>query len=165
MWQPVGGLRPAFADVIKVVTAFTLAHSITLSLATFGVITPPSRWVESAIAASVLIAALGNLFAFTNRHRWAAAFVFGLIHGFGFASVLSDLGLPRQVLLLGLLGFNLGVEAGQMLIVAGFLPIAFALRGTWLYRRAALVGGSLAIAAIAGIWFTERAFNISGLGL
>src|SRR5262249_20126574 len=137
-WQPVSGLRPAFAEVFKVVTAFTLAHSITLSLATFGVLTPPSRWVESAIAASVLVAALGNLFAFPSRQRWAIAFAFGLIHGFGFAAVLSDLGLPHQVLLLGLLGFNLGVEAGQMLIVAAFLPIAFSLRGTWVYRRLAL---------------------------
>jgi hypothetical protein len=88
------------------------------------------------------------------------AFTFGLIHGFGFASVLTDLGLPRGVLLLGLVGFNVGVEAGQMVIVAFFLPIAFALRTTWLYRRATLVGGSIAIALIAALWLTERAFDI-----
>ena len=159
-WRPVAGLRTAFLEVLKVVTAFTLAHSITLSLATLGVITPPSRWVESAIAASVLFAALSNIFALVDRSRWAVAFAFGLIHGFGFASVLADLGLPRAVLLLGLVGFNLGVEAGQMCIVACFLPIAFALRTTWLYRRVTLLGGSLAIAAIAAMWLAERAFDI-----
>ncbi|MBV8803869.1 MAG: HupE/UreJ family protein [Sinobacteraceae bacterium] len=159
-WRAVASLRPAFVEVFRVVTAFTLAHSITLSLATLGVVRPPSRWVESAIAASVLIAALGNLFSFADRRRWAIAFAFGLIHGFGFAAVLSDLGLQRQELLLGLVGFNLGVEAGQMVIVAGFLPVAFALRGTWVYRYVTLVGGSVAIAAIAAVWLTERAFDI-----
>ncbi len=159
-WQPVPDLRPAFLEVLKVVTAFTLAHSITLSLATLRVLTPPSRLVESAIAASVLFAALSNIFALVDRQRWRVAFAFGLIHGFGFAAVLSDLGLPRGALLLSLVGFNLGVEAGQMLIVAGFLPIAFALRATWLYRRATLVGGSLVIAVVASLWLTERAFDI-----
>lgn len=159
-WHPVPELRPAFLEVFKVVTAFTLAHSITLSLATLQILTPPSRWVESAIAASVLFAALSNICVLAARHRWVIAFIFGLIHGFGFASVLSDLGLPRGVLLLGLVGFNLGVEAGQLVIVACFLPIAFALRSTWLYRRATLVGGSIAIALIAALWLTERAFDI-----
>lgn len=159
-WQPVSSLRPAFVEVLKVVTAFTLAHSITLSLATLQVVTLPSRWVESAIAASVVVAAVGNIFVFVERRRWAIAFVFGLIHGFGFAAVLADLGLPRDVLLLALVGFNLGVEVGQMVIVAGFLPVAFVLRETWLYRRATLLGGSLAIALTAAVWLTERAFNI-----
>ncbi len=159
-WAPVVGLRPAFLAVFKVVTAFTLAHSITLSLAALGIVRPPSRWVESAIAASVFVAALGNIFVFVTGRRWVVAFLFGLIHGFGFASVLSDLGLPNHLLLLGLAGFNLGVEAGQMLIVAAFLPLAFALRATWLYRRVTLVGGSLAIAATAALWFAERALNI-----
>jgi hypothetical protein len=158
-WQPVPSLRPAFIEVLKVVTAFTLAHSITLSLATLRVATLPSRWVESAIAASVVIAALGNIFVFMEGRRWAIAFAFGLIHGFGFAAVLGDLRLPREALLLALLGFNLGVEAGQIVIVGCFLPIAFALRQTWLYRRATLVGGSLAITLIAAVWLTERAFD------
>jgi len=159
-WQPVLNLRPAFFEVLKVVTAFTLAHSITLSLATLGVVKLPSRWVESAIAASVLLAALGNVFVFVERRRWAVAFTFGLIHGFGFAAVLADLGLPRHVLLPALVGFNIGVEAGQLVIVACFLPVAFLLRNTWLYRSVTLVGGSLAIALIAAVWLTERAFDI-----
>jgi hypothetical protein len=145
--------------VLKVVTAFTFAHSITLSLATLRVVTLPSRWVESAIAASVVIAALGNIFVFIEGRRWAIAFAFGLIHGFGFAAVLADLHLPREALLLALVAFNLGIEAGQLIIVACFLPVAFLLRETWFYRRASLVGGSLVIALIAAVWLAERAFD------
>jgi len=159
-WQGVATLRQAFVEVLKVVTAFTLAHSLTLSLAALQIVTLPSRLVESAIAASVVIAATGNLLNFAERRRWAIAFAFGLIHGFGFAAVLTDLGLPRTLLVLALLGFNLGVETGQLVIVAVFLPLAFALRGTWFYRRAALVGGSLAIALVAGVWLLERAFDL-----
>jgi HupE / UreJ protein len=159
-WQPVASLRLALFEVLKVVTAFTLAHSLTLSLATLGVMTLPSRWVESAIAASVVIAALGNIFVFVEKRRWVVAFAFGLIHGFGFAAVLADLGLPRDVLLFALVGFNLGVEAGQLVVVACFLPIAYLLKETQFYRRAALPGGSLAIALVAVVWLAERAFNI-----
>ena len=88
------------------------------------------------------------------------AFIFGLIHGFGFASVLADLGLPRDSLLLALLGFNVGVEAGQLAIVAGFLPLAFTMRGSALYRIGIMKGGSLAIALLATIWLVERAFDV-----
>ena len=85
---------------------------------------------------------------------------FGLIHGFGFASVLRDLGLPRDNLLAALVSFNLGVEAGQLAIVVALLPLAFALRQTWLYRRLTLSAGSLAILAVAGVWLFERAFEL-----
>jgi hypothetical protein len=88
------------------------------------------------------------------------AFFFGLIHGFGFASVLVDLGLPQGALALALLGFNLGVECGQLAIVAAFLPLAYALRRSWFYRRAVLTGGSWVIVGVAGVWFVERAFNV-----
>ena len=88
------------------------------------------------------------------------AFGFGLIHGFGFASVLADLGLPQGALALALLGFNLGVECGQLAIVAAFLPVAYALRRSAFYRRVVLLGGSLAIAAVAAAWFVERVFEI-----
>ncbi len=159
-WLPVAAFTPALIDVLKIVTAFTLAHSITLSLATLGVISLPSRGVESAIAASVVLAALNNVWPLFQGRRWMVAFGFGLIHGFGFASVLADLGLPQGALLLALVGFNLGVEAGQLAIVAVFLPLAYALRGTWLYRRLILLGGSCLIAALAALWFAERAFNL-----
>jgi hypothetical protein len=151
-------MREAAVDVLKIVTAFTLAHSITLSLATLGVVSLPTRWVESAIAASVVLAALNNVFAVVGGRRWIVAFAFGLIHGFGFASVLSDLGLAQTTLALALVGFNVGVEGGQLVIVAIFLPLAYELRRSRFYTWGVFIGGSLVIAALAGIWFAERAF-------
>jgi hypothetical protein len=156
---PANNLRGAFIDVLKVVTAFTLAHSLTLTLASLSLVSLPSRLVESAIAASVILAAVNNIYPlFRGRRPWAA-FGFGLIHGFGFASVLIDLGLPKGALLASLFGFNLGVEIGQLCIVAVFLPLAFLLRRTWLYRGL-LTGGSALIALVALVWLIERAFDI-----
>jgi hypothetical protein len=159
-WQAVAAFKPALWQVLKIVTAFTVAHSITLSLATLGVVSLPSRWVEATIAASVVIAALNNIWPIFAERRWMMAFAFGLIHGFGFASVLRDLGLPQDALILALVGFNLGVEAGQLAIVATFLPIAYLLRRSWIYRRLILLGGSLVIAIVASVWLVERAFNL-----
>ena len=153
------GLKAAFIDVFKVVTAFTLAHSITLTLASLSLVSLPSRWVESAIAASVILAALNNLLPLFRGKRPVAAFVFGLIHGFGFASVLRDLGLPQGSLLASLFGFNVGVEIGQLAIVAAFLPLAWLLRKTWFYRQVLTVG-SLAIAMVAAVWLVERMADI-----
>jgi hypothetical protein len=159
-WQPVQRLREAAWEVLRIVTAFTVAHSITLSLATLGLVSLPSRLVESVIAASVVLAALNNVWPLFQGRRWSVAFVFGLIHGFGFASVLVDLGLPQDALALALVGFNVGVELGQLAIVVAFLPLALVLRNSTFYRRAVLVAGSLLIAAIASAWFLERAFQI-----
>jgi hypothetical protein len=156
---PPQALKDAFIDVLKVVTAFTLAHSLTLTLASLSVIALPSRLVESTIAASVLLAAVNNIYPFLGRRRALAAFGFGLIHGFGFASVLVDLGLPQGALALGLFGFNLGVELGQLCIVAVFLPLAWGLRGTRFYGRV-LVGGSGLIAVVATMWLAERLFDL-----
>jgi HupE / UreJ protein len=159
-WMPAASLHAASIEVLKVVTAFTLAHSITLSLATLGLVSLPSRLVESVIAASVVLAALNNVWPLFRGGRWWVAFAFGLVHGFGFASVLADLGLPGSALALALLGFNVGVELGQLAIVLVFLPLAFALRRTLLYRRGVLVGGSLVVALLAAAWFFERAFEV-----
>ena len=159
-WTPVERFGTAFYDVLRIVTAFTLAHSITLSLAALGLVSLPSRWVESAIAASVVLAALNNVWPVFHGRRWMVAFAFGLIHGFGFASVLADLGLPQGALALALLGFNLGVEVGQLAIVAVFLPTAYLLRRSAFYRRVVLLGGSLVIAALALVWLAERAFEL-----
>ena len=159
-WQGVQAFRPAFWSVLRIVTAFTVAHSITLTLATLGLVSLPSRWVESTIAASVVIAALNNVYPIFRERRWMMAFLFGLIHGFGFATVLADLGLPRDALVLALIGFNLGVETGQLAIVAVFLPCAFLLRHTPLYRRLVLTGGSLLIALLACVWLAERLFDL-----
>ena len=167
-WQAASNFRAVLIDVFKVVSAFTLAHSITLTLATLQILALPSRWVESAIALSVLVAAINNLKPLVHGRRWVAAFGFGLIHGFGFASVLLDLGLPSTSLMLALGGFNLGVELGQLAIVAAFLPLAFWLRASWLYRRVLFSGGSVAIASLACVWLVERAwdvkFDVPGLG-
>ncbi len=159
-WAPAPRVGGAVKEVLKVVTAFTLAHSITLSLAVLGVISLPSRIVESAIAASVIFAALSNLRGAVELKRWIMAFVFGLIHGFGFASVLVDLGLPTNALVLALVGFNVGVELGQLAIVALFLPLAFWLRGTAFYRVGVLKGGSLIVALLATWWLVQRAFAL-----
>ena len=160
-WQPAASFGASFLDVAKIVTAFTVAHSITLSLAALGVVSPPSRWIESGIALSVVLAAINNIFPLLRHGRWLAAFGFGLIHGFGFASALRDLGLPTGSLALSLFGFNVGVELGQLAIVTAFLPLAFLLRSTWAYRRFVLTGGSAVIAAIAGVWLVERAFDVT----
>jgi hypothetical protein len=159
-WKAAERFRDPFWDVFKVVTSFTVAHSITLSLAALAVISLPSRMVESTIALSVVLAALNNLKPVVAERRWAVAFAFGLIHGFGFASVLADLGLPQGALLLALVGFNLGVEAGQLAIVGAFLPLAYALRGTWFYRRLVFTGGSAAITLVALVWLVERVFDL-----
>jgi len=159
-WSPAERFRDTFWDVFKVVTSFTVAHSITLSLAALSVISLPSRLVESIIALSVVLAALNNLKPVVAERRWAVAFAFGLIHGFGFASVLADLGLPQGALLLALVGFNLGVELGQLAIVSAFLPFAYALRGSWFYRRVVFTGGSALIALVAAVWLAERVLDI-----
>ena len=159
-----GKLRATFWDVLKIVTAFTLAHSITLSLAALGIVSLPSRLVESAIALSVVLAALNNIWPVVYEKRWVIAFCFGLVHGFGFASVLADLGLPQESLLIALVAFNLGVELGQLAIVGVFLPAAYTLRATGLYRRLVFVQGSAAIALIAMLWLTQRALNVQLIG-
>ena len=159
-WQGRDTLKASAMDVLKIVTAFTLAHSLTLTLAVLGALSLPSRLVESAIAASVVLAALNNLWPLVHRWRALVAFVFGLIHGFGFASVLADLGLPQGALVLSLVGFNVGVELGQLAIVAVFLPLAYGLRHSVFYRRVVMTGGSVCIALIALVWLTERAFDL-----
>jgi hypothetical protein len=163
-WTGVHSFRAALTEVLWVVTAFTVAHSITLSIAALEIVELPSRLVESAIAASVALAAANNLWPVVERRRWLVAFGFGLIHGFGFASVLTELGLPRDALVLSLLGFNLGVEVGQLVIVACFLPAAFLLRNTPLYRRGVFVGGSVLTLLVALVWLAERAFNLKLIG-
>lgn len=159
-WTPVADLSTAFWSVFKIVTAFTVAHSITLSLAVLEVVQLPSRFVESAIAASVLVTALDNLWPFLPRKRWLVAFTFGLLHGFGFASVLIDLKLPATALVLSLFGFNIGVEIGQLILVAILVPLAYVSRASWGYTRIALRTGSVVIAAISLGWLLERSLNL-----
>ncbi len=160
-WQPVANFKRALWDVIRVVTAFTAAHSITLSVAALGFLELPSRWVESTIAVSVILAAMNNLVPIFTDKRALLAFAFGLVHGFGFASVLADLSLNEHSRLLGLLGFNLGVEIGQLALVAVFLPIAYKLSRYRLYEPVILRYCSVGIAGLASVWLIERAFDTS----
>ena len=163
-WAAASSFRASGIEVLRVVTAFTVAHSITLSLAAFDAVAIPSRLVEAAIAASVVLAALNNIWPVISVRRWIMAFAFGLIHGFGFASVLADLGLPDGSRIAALFAFNVGVELGQLAIVAAFLPVAWWLRGRWVYRRLVFVAGSIAVAALAAAWFVERAFDVRFVG-
>jgi hypothetical protein len=156
-----GDFGATLRAVVKVVTAFTAAHSATLALAAGGWIDLPSRWVEAGIALSVVIAALSNLSGWFVDRGWRLAFGFGLLHGLGFAGVIDFPDAGLRSFLLALTGFNAGVESGQLLIVAAFVPIAFAVHATWLYRQLAVRAGSVAIAAIATVWTIERAFDIS----
>jgi hypothetical protein len=143
-------------EVFTVVTAFTVAHSITLCLAVLEIVSLPSLWVEVAIAGSVVIAALNNLLGGASLRRWPLAFGFGLIHGFGFASVLLDLGLPAGDLALALAAFNVGVELGQLAIVAVFFVVAWWVRHFPFYRWFFVVAGSLCIAAAGLAWTLMR---------
>jgi hypothetical protein len=157
-WQPVARVRPAFLSILKVVTAFTLAHSITLSLAALNVVRLPGRLTESVIAASIIVAALNNIFPLVTDRRARIAFAFGLLHGFGFASVLADMGLPAGARLISLLAFNLGIETGQLAVVLAVMPVVYVLRTGAVYRRALMPWGSAVIAGVALVWLVQRAF-------
>jgi hypothetical protein len=141
------------------VTAFTVAHSITLALSLLGFVELPSSVVEPLIAASIAFVAIENLIT-TRLHAWrtAVVFLFGLVHGMGFAGVLRDLELPRGQLATALVGFNVGVELGQLCVIAG----AVALVGWWSartwYRARIVIPSSLAIAAAGLLWTVQRAF-------
>lgn len=147
-------LHAVALDVLEIVTAFTLAHSITLVISAVGFVRPPSRYIETAIALTVVAAALNNLLRAVDA-RWLVAFTLGLVHGFGFSSVLVDLGLPSHQLVGALLGFNIGVELGQATFVVVLLPVLFALRRTLAYRLL-FWGGSTAIAVVALFWAYQR---------
>jgi hypothetical protein len=155
-WRAATQARPVLLDVLAVVTAFTVAHSITLGLTITGWVTPPADLVEPAIALSVVLAALNNLMGYSALKRWRLAFLFGLVHGFGFASVLLDLGLPASALLAALGGFNIGVELGQLAIVGVFLPLAWWLRHTRFYRWVVVAGGSAAVVVLGVFWTVQR---------
>jgi hypothetical protein len=159
-WRPVRSARRVGWNILSVVTAFTVAHSITLSLAVLGLLTLPGSWIEPAIAFTVLLAAGNNVRPFLPGRVWVVAFCLGLLHGFGFASALTDLGLSATSLAVALTGFNIGVEVGQILIVLLILPILYSLRDTPLYRVAGLQTGSALIAVVAFVWLIERSLQL-----
>ena len=147
-----------FWPIVRIVTGFTIAHSITLSLAALGVVDVPSRIVEPLIAATIIWVALENL-AFPNgaRWRWLVAAVFGLVHGLGFASALTELGLPHDAMVRALVGFNVGVELGQLAFVAVVMPVV-----VWLAKPGRFVALpqalSIVVALAGAFWLVERLF-------
>jgi hypothetical protein len=159
-WTPVTEFRPAFIYVIKVVTIFTIAHTMTLSLASLNLFTLPSRLVESVIALSIAIAAAEVLYPIFRGRIWIIVFAFGLFHGFGFATVLGELGIPPKYVVHSLLGFNIGVEIGQVAIVCAVFPLLYLFRKWWVYRRLVLTYGSILLIAVSLYWFIERGFGI-----
>ena len=151
--------------LLLIVTGFTVAHSITLSLAATGLVTPPASIVEPAIALSIVYVGVDNLLVRSGRDvRPWIALVFGLIHGFGFANVLREMDLPARALGWSLFSFNVGVEIGQLLVVIAAAALLAAIRwrspnaGRWV-----AVGGSLAVIAAGGFWFVERVFLSGGI--
>jgi hypothetical protein len=145
---------------MKIATFFTLAHSVTLTLAGLGLLTLPPRPVEVIIALSIVLAALHNLRPLFANKEWAIAFGFGLFHGLGFAGLLSDLGLDKANRFWSLFGFNLGVELGQAVIILTTFPVLFLLRRTRLYVPL-MKAASVCLAVLAFGWVVERAFDVS----
>jgi hypothetical protein len=156
----------SFKDLVKVVTSFTVAHSLTLAAATLGVFAPSPALIEPLIAASIVYVAAENFWETRKavsdgevprtRGRWVLAFVFGLIHGFGFASVIRPMHLPTEALAIALVSFNLGVEAGQLCIVAVVFPVLVHLRRRALFNRKTVWALSGVIGALGLFWLFQR---------
>ena len=176
-----------FREIVKIVTSFTIAHSITLILATLELVSLPTRLIETCIAATIVYVALENIWLLRKGRgardselgisidsssapspeprapfrlpRWLLTFFFGLIHGFGFANVLREMDLPTTGLVQCLLSFNLGVECGQLVIAICLLPLAYAIH-SWKYGRSIAIFISLVLAAFGTAWFLDRACNL-----
>jgi hypothetical protein len=144
-------------SLVKVITSFTAAHSITLALATFGLVSLPGRLIESLIALSIAYIAIENFTGKTLVHRWKITFLFGLVHGFGFSNVLKEMALSRRTLAIGLFSFNGGVELGQLGFVCIVFPIVLYL-STSRWKPQFLSASSAAIAGLGFYWFIQRCF-------
>ena len=145
-------------EVLKLITSFTVAHSITLFLASLQIIQLNPRIVEAAIALSICYIAIENIYKKEIKHRWLLAFIFGLIHGFGFASILQDFTVDKSNLISLVLAFNIGVEVGQLLILAALLPVLYLLRMKF-KSKSITENVSIAVFIMGFDWFLERAFN------
>ena len=160
-WQPVERLSQAVWPVVGIVSAFTVAHSITLGLAALKVVSLPPAFIEPAIAVTIILAALDNVWPFFPVRRVVVTFVFGLIHGFGFAGVLAELNLPTGRFAWALLQFNLGLEAGQLMIVVVVTGLLFLARRWRDYPAWVIRGGSFAAILVGVLWLVERTANVS----
>jgi len=155
-WQGATQLPQVARDIVTIITAFTIAHSITLALAVTGAVRLPGKPIEVAIAASIAAAALLNLLPRYARWRLALAFGFGFVHGFGFANALAEIDAAGVKLLPLLAGFNIGVEIAQLSIVAAVLPLIYAARGQRWYAAGAMPLGSCALGAAGLVWLVQR---------
>jgi hypothetical protein len=164
-WVPIDGLGRVAIETAKILTAFTIAHAITLTLAVLGLINLPSRIVDPAIAATIMLASIDNIRPILPRLRWHVAFGFGLIHGLAFASALGPMRLPPFRLVLGLGGFNIGVETGQLTLAALLVPTAFILRGEAAFRSVVMPGVSACAFLLALLWFIDRVFALDLLAV
>jgi hypothetical protein len=159
-WAPTETFRESFIYVLKVVTLFTLAHTVTLSLAALEIVQLPVQLVEAIIALSIAAVALNNIWPFLRSGSWLLVFVFGLFHGLGFANVLAPLGGGGGNQVAALLGFNVGVEIGQLAIILAVFPLLYWLRNWGGYRRVVLQTASAALVAISCFWFIERTIDV-----
>jgi len=163
-WRPVERLAQAVWPVVGIVSAFTVAHSITLGLAATKVISLSPAFIEPAIAVTIILAALDNVWPVFPVRRVVVTFFFGLIHGFGFAGVLSELNLPTARFAWALLQFNLGLEVGQLMIVVVVTGALFLARRSREYPAYVIRGGSYAAILVGVLWLIERTANVSLLG-
>jgi hydrogenase/urease accessory protein HupE len=150
--------KQTFKQYAAIITSFTIAHSITISLAVLGVITLPSRFVEAVIAFSIVYVALENIFRKEIRHRWGLTFLFGLIHGLGFANILKEMNIPKSDLAVALVNFNIGIEVVQLALVLIVLPVLtymFKLKNSKLIIKV----GSIIVATLGTFWLIERIFS------
>lgn len=160
-WQPVERLGQALWPVATIVTAFTLAHSVTLTLAGLKLVSLSPSFIEPAIALTIVLAAVDNLTPIFHGRRAIVTFLFGLIHGFGFASVLGELNLPTAQFAWALFQFNLGIELGQLLIVLVAVAALFGFRHQRWYRPVVIHGGSAVAIVIGALWFIERTAHLA----
>lgn len=151
--------RQTWKQYAGVITAFTVAHSITLTLATLGLIHLPSRWVESVIALSICYVALENIFRKKIRYRWPITFLFGLVHGVGFADILMGMDLPKSKMAVSLISFNLGIETIQLILMALVVPLLKLMQNRVHYPTA-IKFASAAVCVMGGIWLIERLFAV-----
>jgi hypothetical protein len=145
-----------FGSLLKVITAFTVAHSLTIGLAVLGIWAPPERLVEPLIALSIAYVAVETLRMADAEKRWKSTFLFGLIHGFGFAGALMEANVSREILPIALFSFNVGVELGQIALLAIALPLVLYMRKVEWFRRFAVPALSVLIVAAGLGWFVER---------
>lgn len=153
-------LGGTFTNILKIVTSFTVAHSVTLILAALDIVALPGRLIESGIALTILYVAVENQFIKNANYRWMLTGAFGLIHGFGFAGALAETQVPKNHFVSALLTFNVGVEIGQLLVVLLVLPLVlYVRRFTW--NNLVVRSISFGIAAFGLIWFVQRAFDLN----